>query len=165
MRAGPGARRAASSHSGLAEHAVGDQLAGAPHRRVVQQKVPDGQHAPARVRQRAQLAGVGHRQRQRLFDHQVPVGLQHAQTHRVVARRIDRHERRRHAGIRQHLVQHPGQPRPRGDPRRARAPVRIQLADPAQIDVGEPGHRASEGQPPRPGADQSDSDGVHGRGI
>ena len=165
MRAGPGARRAASQPEGLPEHAVGDQLAGAPHRGVMQQKVPHGQHPPARVRQRAQLAGVGHRERQRLFDHQVPVCLQHAQADRVVARRIDGHEGRGHAWIRQHLIQPPREPRARRDPGRAGAPLRIQLADPAQIEVGETGHGASEGQPPRPGADQSDSDGVHVRGI
>ena len=141
---GPGARRAASNQRVSSQHTVGDQLAGA---RLTagwcNRRCPTASTRRPRLRQRAQLAGVGHRERQRLFD-RASRCRSACSTRRPSGGGAPNRRPRRPQPRPDPPAPHPrarsGAPLSRSTASAGSAPLGIQLADPAQTPiVGKPG--------------------------
>jgi hypothetical protein len=131
----------------------------------MEEQVPDGHHPVTRFCERSQLGGVDHRERHWFLQEQVAICLQDLQSDRMVSGGIDSYDRGFHPAIRQHLFQRSGEPglwchRPGSG-----VPVRIELANPPEVDVRESRHRFAEGESPRSGADKSDPNRGHGRRL
>ena len=163
-RGGPARRAPPRNAERLAQHAVGDRSARPPDRRVVQQQVPDRQHAPPRGGRRVQLAA------RRTADSASGFSTQGA------GRPAARASRPRGgagestatataatSGSASTSSRSAGQPRARGAPARARRAARRRARRSSAARLREPRERPCQRQAPGPGADQRDSDGVHGR--